>query len=291
MQQIKRGIYFEDSYLGVTLGALVFSHGTIMVDAPLRPEDARAWRSALMNLRGGTNRLLVCLDSHLDRTLGARALDTTIVAHQKTAQVFRNRPTVFKGQSAESGADWEAYNDAIGTRWAAPDITLTQHLSLHWGGPEVTLEHHPGPTSGSIWAVIPEEKVNFVGDAVQPEQTPFISNSDLTAWIETLDILLARYKDYIIVSGRGGPVTYENVRAQHRYLKSIARGMERLAKRNAPPESTEDLIPGLLSEISFPSDRQEQYTQRLRSGLYQYYIRRYRPTNAIETYQFDENEQ
>jgi glyoxylase-like metal-dependent hydrolase (beta-lactamase superfamily II) len=290
MQQIKRGIYYEDAYLGVTLGALVFSHGTIMIDAPLRPEDARSWRAALLNQRGGTNRMLVCLDAHLDRTLGARALDTTIVAHQKTAQVFRNRPTIFKGQSAESGAEWETYNDAIGTRWASPDITFSNRLSLHWGGPEVILEHHPGPTNGAIWASLPAEKIIFVGDAVQPDQPPFLANADLTSWIESLDILLRQYRDYLPVSGRGGPASYEAVRAQHRLLKTIARGMEKLAKRNAMPEATEDIIPSILSDIDFPPDRHEQYTQRLRSGLYQYFARHYRPTSAVEPVQFDETE-
>lgn len=291
MQQIKRGIYYEDSYLGVTLGALVQTHGTIMIDAPLRPEDARAWRSALLNQRGGTNRLLVCLDAHLDRTLGARALDTTIVAHQKTAQVFRNRPTIFKGQSAESGAEWETYNDAIGTRWASPDITFTQGMTLHWGGPEVILEHHAGPTAGAIWAIIPAEKVIFVGDTVQPGQPPFLSNADLTAWIESVEVLLSTYKDFALISGRGGPVSYGDVRAEHHYLKSIIKGMERLAKHNAAPEATEDLIPGLLSEVSFSTDRVEQYTQRLRSGLYQYYARHYRPSSILEPLHFDESEQ
>ena len=161
MQLIERGIYYEDSFLGVTLGGLVFSHGTIIIDAPLRAEDARSWRSALLNQRGGSNRLLINLDANPDRTLGDRALECTIVAHTKTAQVFRNRPTIFKGQSVESGAAWEAYGDAIGMRWATPDITFTQRMSLHWGGPEVVLEHHPGPTPGATWVVIPEAKVVF----------------------------------------------------------------------------------------------------------------------------------
>jgi hypothetical protein len=108
MQQLDRGIFFEDTYLGPTLGALVFSHGTIMIDAPLRLEDARSWRSTLLNQRGGSNRLLVNLDAHPDRTLGAKAIDCTIVAHQKTAQVFRNRPTIFKGQNTPTGSAWEA---------------------------------------------------------------------------------------------------------------------------------------------------------------------------------------
>ena len=84
MQQIKPGIYFEDQHLGVTLGALVYSHGTVLIDAPLRPEDARSWRSGLLSQRGGIGRLLVLLDAHPDRSLGARSLESTILVHQET---------------------------------------------------------------------------------------------------------------------------------------------------------------------------------------------------------------
>ena len=87
MQQITRGIYYDDTHLGVTLGALVYPLGTILIDAPLRPEDARSWRSALVNQRGGPNRLLISLDAHPDRTLGTRTMDCTIIAHQRAAQV------------------------------------------------------------------------------------------------------------------------------------------------------------------------------------------------------------
>ena len=291
MQQIERGIYYEDSYLGVTLGALVFSHGAILIDAPLRSEDARSWRSSLLNQRGGSSRLLVNLDAHPDRTLGSRAMDCTIVAHQKTAQVFRNRPTIFKGQTVESGSDWESYPDAIGMRWASPDITFTQRMSLHWGGPEVVLDHHPGPTPGSTWAVIPDERVIFVGDTVVLDQPPFLANADLTAWLESLDLLMTSYRDYMIISGRGGPAVGGNVRSLHRFLKNVSKGIDRLAKRNAAPEATEDLIPSLIADQSYPADRQEKYRQRLRYGLFQYYARRFRPASALEPPRVEEEEQ
>ena len=58
MQQIGKGIFFENSYLGVTLGALVYPQGIMLIDAPLRAEDARLWRSTLVNQRGGPNRML-----------------------------------------------------------------------------------------------------------------------------------------------------------------------------------------------------------------------------------------
>lgn len=290
MQQIKPRIFIENAYLGVTLGAIINSHGVVMIDSPLRPEDARSWRSALLNQGGGNNRILVTLDDHLDRTLGARALECTIIAHQKTAQVFHNRPNVFKGHSLESGAEWETYDDVIGTRWATPDIIFTDSMTLHWGGPAILLEHHPGPTPGSIWVLSPEEQVVFVGDAVMPNQPPFLANADLQIWIEDLDLLLKKYRNFSIFSGRGGLVEQEQLHKQQKYLKSILRGFERLAERNAPPEATENLIPKLLSAMDFSPAFEEQYNQRLRAGLYQYYIRHYRPINTFENQPVDNEE-
>ncbi len=280
MEEIAPGIYVEDAYTGVTLGALLLSHGTILIDAPLRSEDARSWRNALNNLGSTGNRILVNLDAHPDRTLGARALESTIIAHQKTAQVFRSRPSVFKGQNAESGSEWETYDDAVGMRWATPDITFTQRISLHWGPPDVILEHRPGPAQGAIWAIVPESSVIFVGDAVLAHQPPFLANADIPVWLESLDLLLASYRDYQIVSGRNGVVKIEAVRAQHQALKNILKGMEKLSKRNAPSDATENLIPSLMSGIEYSPAIEEQYIQRLRHGLAQYYARRYRPMEA-----------
>ena len=283
MQQIERGIYYEDGYLGVTLGGLVFSHGTIMIDAPLRADEARSWRSALLNQRGGSNRLLINLDAHPDRTLGARSMECTIVAHQKTADVFRNRSTIFKGQNIETGSIWENYTDAIGVRWANPDITFTDRMSLHWGGPEVVIEHHPGPSIGATWVLIPETKVVFIGDAVVLEQPPFLANADLIAWLEALELLSNFYKDYMIISSRGGPVPIEAVRAQIKYLERVNKGLERLANKNAQPDSTEGLIASLLTDFSTTSpELNEKFTQRLRYGLMQYYLRSYRSEIILE---------
>lgn len=277
MQEIYKNIFIEAAYAGVTLGALVLQHGTVLIDAPLRPEDTRAWRALLTNHGSISNRILVNLDSHPDRTLGARAMECSIIAHQKTAQVFRSRPSIFKGQSVESGAEWETYNDAIGTRWAAPDLTFSQKLSLHWGPPDVILEYHPGPAVGSIWAILPEIKIIFVGDTVLYNQPPFLANADITAWQETLDHLQHEYAGYIIVSGRGGPVPAEAIKQQQAFLKLINKGLEKFARLNNPAEVTEKLIPGLLQHYSFSPHLTEQYAQRLRHGLTEYYARRFRP--------------
>jgi glyoxylase-like metal-dependent hydrolase (beta-lactamase superfamily II) len=280
MQEIEQGIFIETSYPGVTLGAIILPQGTLLIDAPLRQEDARSWRAALVNQGSAANRMLVNLDAHPDRTLGARVLEATIIAHQKTGQVFRNRPSIFKGQNVESGSEWETYNEAVGTRWAIPDITFTTQILLHWGPPDVVLEYHPGPSVGAIWVIIPDSKVAFVGDAVLHNQPPFLTNADIPAWLETLDELRKGYQDFTLVTGRGGTVPNEAVRTQHQILKSILKGMERLAKRNASSEAVESLIPGVLTGLTFSKHLEDQYTQRLRHGLIQYYARQYRPQDA-----------
>jgi len=282
MQQIKRGIFYEDAYLGVTIGALVYPHGVILIDAPLRPEDARSWRSVLLNQRGGPNRLLISLDAHPDRTLGVRALDCTVIAHQSTALVFRGRPNIFKGNSTESGSNWENYDEAIGTRWVTPDITFTDRLTLDWGGPEVVVEYHAGPMPGASWVTIPADQVVFVGDGVVLNQPPFLANAELEPWIESLALLRREFQNFTVVSGRGGPVPAAAIQEQQQLLKNILKGIERLAKKDAPPEASGDLIPSLMKGVSYPPEFEEQYIQRLRFGLFQYYARRYRPASAQE---------
>jgi len=281
MQQIQHAIYIETSYPGVTVGAILLPMGTLLIDAPLRAEDARAWLNVLYNLGAKPNRMLVNLDAHPDRTLGARSMECTIIAHQKTAQVFRGRPSVFKGQNAESGSVWETFDDVVGTRWALPDITFTHEISIHWGEQDVIVEYHAGPAPGGTWVVVPGSKVVFVGDVVLLNQPPFLTNADIPAWIETLDLLMSSYKEYTIISGRGGEITQEALKAQQRHLKNILKGLDRMVKRNAPSSEVEHLIPKLLSDLSFPPEQYEQFYQRYRHGLFQYYARRYHPSESI----------
>ena len=58
--------------------------------------------------------------------------------------------------------------------------------------------------------------------------------------------------------------------------------MERLAKKDAPPEMTEGLIKDLISGMSLPPERRKHYIQRLRHGLYYYYTQHYQALDSIQ---------
>lgn len=281
MDALAENVYFENDYPGVTLGVVVQPRGLIQIDAPPAPDDGRAWRASLMNLGGGPERVLVGLDSHPDRTLGARAMECSVIAHEKTAQDFRSRPTTLKAPDEQSGADWETISGLGSIRWVSPEISFSHHLELHWGGTPILLEHHPGPTGGAIWVILLEQKIVFVGDAVLKNQPPFLANANLRDWIAALGVLLGPgYCDFTVVSGRGGPVAPAVIQAQLDALKEVQTKIEKLAAAGAPPEATEKLVEGLLSAFKAPAARQKQYAQRLRYGLYQYYVRHFRPNGT-----------
>jgi glyoxylase-like metal-dependent hydrolase (beta-lactamase superfamily II) len=280
MDAISTNVYIEDKYLGVTLGVIVQPRGLVQIDAPPSPEDGRIWRASLMGMGGSAERLLINLDAHPDRTLGARAMDCTVIAHEKTAQAFRNRPNTFKAQGDETGANWEAIPGLGSVRWAPPEISFVEKMTLHWGDMPILLESHPGPASGAIWVILPEEKVVFVGDAVTKSQPPFLAYASLPEWIEALKLLQEpEYKGYTVVSSRGGVVTPLAVRNQADILKRIYDRVEKLGGKKSAPAVIDKLADQILKDFKAPAARQKQYAHRLRYGLNNYYIRHYQSTS------------
>jgi len=282
MQEIAPHVFIENSYPGVTLGAINYQHGLVLLDAPFRPEDARSWRAGLLNLGGGVDRLLVNLDAHYDRTLGARAMECTIVGHEKIVQAFRTRPVTFKTQSPETGAAWEQHSPALSSvRWSPPEITFSHQMYINWDTSPILLESHPGPAPSAVWAVLPEHGIVFVGDCVALNQPPFLANANLEEWIAALELLGSpQYKNFLVVSGRGGLAASEQIKEQLSFLKKVQTQIAGLAEAKAAPEETEKLVSALLKPFKGEGEMEGLYRQRLRWGLFQYYAHHYRPTSA-----------
>jgi glyoxylase-like metal-dependent hydrolase (beta-lactamase superfamily II) len=179
------------------------------------------------------------------------------------------------------------YGEAIGLRWASPDITFTDRMSIHWSNTEVILQHQPGPTPGSIWVSIPEKRVLFIGDTVFLNQPPFLADAELDAWIESIDLLLQSYRDYVIICSRGGLVKLNDLRDQKRILQNIGNRLESFEKRNAEAENVEKLVKPLIKEYDVDADLKDHYATRLYHGLFQYYLRSNRLADDLD--QLSEN--
>ena len=274
MKKIKTDIYLESTYAGVTVGAVLLERGTVLIDAPLKPEDGRAWLAALEKQGALPLRLLVNLDAHPDRTLGAQILEAEVVAQREAARQFQHRSAVFKALKQETGAEWEQLSGLSGLRWVTPRAIYSEQASLRLGESEVRLEHHPGPSAGASWAILPKSKVVFIGDAVVAKQPPFLALAHIPSWVEALDVLLSKdFKDYRVISGRGAVIGPTVIRNQRRFLKDVESRLGRLAKRKAAAKEAEKLAPKLLEKYKYPKKYEGIYGQRLRHGLRQYYER------------------
>ncbi len=274
MQSLKKNVHIEEKYAGVTLGAINLPRGMIYIDAPLIPEEARAWRTDLLSLESGKKRLLINLDTNMDRIIGARAMDTKVFAHENLAIFFDNRSGTFKAQGNQTGGEWESIPILSNIRWAPPQITFTKRTTLYWGETPLVFEHHPGADVGAIWVILPEEKIVFIGDTIVKNQPPFFANANLPQWLEDLNLLASEeYKGYTIVSGRGGVCASSTIEKQYQLIESAHKKLTALSVKKAEPEETESLITELLSPLRFLVSNEEAYAQRLRHGLKEYYLR------------------
>lgn len=276
MREIAPGVYLATKYHGVNAGVVVKPQGTLYVDTPPCPDQARAWRATVQALGQGLERLLVYLDHQVDRTLGGRVLECPIVVQEKTFQIFRHRPAVFRAQPQGRGEAWELCSAIGNMRWAQPSMAFGQQMNLYWDDEPIVLEHRPGPAPGAVWVILPTTRLVFVGDAVTLREPPFLAQADLEAWLAQLDTLLGKdFRDFIVVSARGGVVPEGAVRHMRRFLAEVRKRLQALVDKQAPPEATEDLVPKLLAWWEFDPTYDELYTQRLTYGLQAYYRAHY----------------
>ena len=279
MEKITANIYLENNYPGVMIGAVPLGDGVLLIDAPLQPEDGRNWLATLRGLKGGSDRLLVYLDAHPDRTLGGRVMESTIIAHKAVYKAFDDRTSIFKPQLPETGTAWETCSGLSGIRWMAPHIGFSEVAHLHWKDADILLKHQPGPQDGAIWVDLPQEKVLFIGDLVTVNQPPFLAEADLEAWETSLDALTDKeYNDYIKISSRDGAVTDKDIRNMKKFISGIKKHLERLARRKAPTKAIEKMVERQLDQFDFPTQFRNHYYQRLSYGIEQCYNNRYMAT-------------
>ena len=159
---------------------------------------------------------------------------------------------------------------------AIPSIAFEHELKLQLGDREVVFLHRPGPTAGSMWVVLPEAKIAFIGDTVTVSEPPYVGNADIDAWIESLEVLRKEpFSSYMLISGRDGSVDREAVNNMARFIRKIPVRLKRLKKRKKgdPSDAAESIARGLLNEYELPTARQDLVLLRLKTGLRNLYAR------------------
>lgn len=269
MKKITDIILIEDDFPGCTIGALALPYGMIQIDAPPSPEDVRVYRASMMGMKTGAERILINLDSHLDRSLGAKLMECPIVMHEKTAELIKSRPNNVKLQNEDTGSDWESVNGIGNVRWAPPEITYTTDMALHWSDTPVFLTHKPGCNPGATWVDVPSENVIFIGDLVVKHQPAFYGQSDLSLWIKVVEELLRTRKERTIISGRGGELKIADLEKHIDTLTKARKILDPVMGEGLSIEKMEKIADKIFALEDYPQKYHNKYQQRVRYGIKQ----------------------
>jgi len=277
MKEVATDVLIETGYEGVTVGAIRSERGVILIDTPISAKDTNTWRTTSSRGSGGSDRLLILLDEHFDRSTGAGAIKCPVITHEYTAQVLGSRSSSPKSGGDGTGTIWESSSEIMSDGWLKPEITFSNSMSIRWGGEEILLEHHPGPSMGSIWVILPERKAAFIGDTVTPGQPPFIANSDLDAWLDSLhELSLKRFQQFVMISGRGGIITRDDIRNQQKFLRKIKRRLDKLSTSKVNLAKVEEIGKSYADEFIVNSKKDEKvFRNRLAYGFMQYLTSQY----------------
>jgi glyoxylase-like metal-dependent hydrolase (beta-lactamase superfamily II) len=278
MQEISKDIFIETKYSGVVVGVILTKHGAILIDSPFRIDDVKAWRLVLNSLGGMSDRLLINLDTHMDRTLGVKGMESPVIVHNNAISMVKSRPGALRAQELEAGAMWETYDGLSNMRWVPPEITFDEKLFINWDERNIVIEHHSGANSAGIWVKLPAEKIVFVGDSVLVRQPPFLAFADIDAWLMDLKKLLSvEYRDYTIIGGRNGVVTKDDVREMSKILKTIQNACLRVQTKGVSPDSAGILAEKLSKYYEDQKESREIFVNRLKWGLSSYFDQHHFP--------------
>lgn len=280
MEEIAHNIFIESSYPGVVLGVLKLKHGVMMVDAPFRSQDQQSWQARVVNLGGGVDKVLVMLDTHIDRTLGISAMEANVLGHENSVEIIRERPTTVRGQDIDVGADWETYDPPVTIRWVAPNMTYTDKVFINWDDGPIVLSHQPGAHFAGSWLQYDAEKIIFVGDSLVINQPPFLAWADLDQWLKELAWLESDiFKGYQIVGGRNGLISATSIEQMIEFLEKTKENVDDLVAEDHLTDKISAVVPDLLKTLTFDKSLAEFYENRLSWGLKQYIKRHYPQIN------------
>ncbi|MGD2253584.1 MAG: hypothetical protein PVF70_11780 [Anaerolineales bacterium] len=276
MKRIAQGVFLENKYRSVHLGAIATSAGLLLVDSPLRLEDGRLWSVQLADL--GQPAFLALMDHNHDRVLGARGFNIPRVAHEVTRRIMMEWSDSFKGSAHPMGADADSLKRITGVSDAVPEVCFSEEMVMHLGDRQIHFWHRPGPTAGSMWVVLPEVNLVFIGDTVANTEPPYLADADIPAWLDCLDELRsASFRDHKLVSARDGLVDRKALNDMARFIRRVDHRIGKLVGRGAEPEEAAASAKALIKSYKVPASREKQMLLRLQAGMAGLYTRLHPP--------------
>lgn len=212
-------------FLDVTVGLVQGSAGALLIDTGTTLTEAHAIYDDVHLLAGCSVTHVVLTHKHFDHVLGSGGFaDAQIFCAPEVLDYLSIDIAQLRNDALSYGADAAEIDRAIAAL-RAPQHAVDDVI-VDLGNREVTIERPgAGHTDADLVVSVPgaagERTVIFAGDLIEESGDPAIdADSDLAAWPDTLDRLLAiGGPDAIYVPGHGSVVDAEFVHRQQDWLR------------------------------------------------------------------------
>ena len=135
----------------------------------------------------------------------------------------------------------------------APNVTLTQTMTLHRGTREIRILHlGRGHTAGDVVVYLPKERVVATGDLLV-EGTSYMGDAFFTEWIDTIEVL--KKLDFDTVLPGHGRAFQGKAKLDHwqAYLRDFWAQAQKFHKANVPWEEAAKQVDLRGNAVNYPA--------------------------------------
>jgi cyclase len=270
MREISPGIYFETDQRGANYGGIVTDVGVIVLDTPMVPNQARAFRDELRRLSAGKPFLYVVnTDHHRGHIMGNQFFQPTpVVAHEYAWKHMKGYGDNFKQRVIDSfKKEPEVQSQLTDIQIVVPKITFSHRLDIVRGGRDIRIIKVGGHTAATSVVWLPEERLLFVGDGVWVDQHPYMAQANSKEWLDGLTYIRKLKADQI-VPGRGPICGRDATERMSEYIRFM-RARVRLNHRQA--KTKQETIANVLREVAgwfpIPAALKSKTESQIKQGI------------------------
>jgi cyclase len=221
MKEISPGIFVETDQRGANYSAILTDDGFIVIDTPIVPRQAIAFRDELLRISGGKPFLyIINTDHHRGHIVGNQYfVPTPVVAHDIAWKHMKGYGDNFKQRVIDSfKKEPEIQAQFTEIQIIVPKITFSHRLDIVRGGRDLRIIRIGGHTAATSVVWLPDERMLFVGDAVWVDQHPYMAQGNSKEWLDGLTFIRKLRADQI-VPGRGPVCGREGTERSSEYIR------------------------------------------------------------------------